>query len=62
MLDSWFNYKTGRYEEIETPKNFKDYLPQSEAAQGLYDVYIAMGNKPSDAAIKVLKACAGIMD
>lgn len=55
----WHNFKTGEYELIDTPADFSDYIPQDPAAQGLYSVYIQLGDKPLEAALKVLLACVG---
>jgi hypothetical protein len=50
----WYNFKSGEYEIIKTPQDFHDYIPQHPFAQSLYDVYIEMGDKPIEAARKVL--------
>ncbi len=55
----WFNFKTGEYEYIETPANFENYISQLPAAQGLYKVYLQMGDESIVAATKVLKATIG---
>ena len=58
-MNNWFNYKTGEYETIETPSDFADYIPQQDAAQGMYKAYLGLGKEPIKAALKVLMACIG---
>lgn len=56
----WFNYKTGEHENIPTPSDFANYIPQEPAAQSLYSLYIQhMGLSPLEACAKVLEACVG---
>lgn len=55
----WYNFKTKEYEYIETPKSFVDYLPQEQASQGLYQIYILEGRSPIDACRLVLEILAG---
>jgi len=65
MLDqdlSWYNYATDEYELGSTPttdEQAKSYLPQLDAAQGLYDVQRLMGNSILEAMIYVLNICVG---
>lgn len=54
---SWYNYKTGESEMIETPSDFADYIPQQNAAQNMYKTYLKLGEEPIEAALKVLMAC-----
>jgi len=55
----WYNFATKAHEYIETPEDFTNYIPQQPAAQGLYQLYIEMGETPTEAAIKVYTACVG---
>ena len=67
MLDhseclSWYNYETDEYELSGTPttdEQAKSYLPQLDAAQGLYDVQRLIGNSILEAMIYVLNVCVG---
>ena len=54
----WHNFKTGEYEYLdESPTDYSDYIPQSDAAQGLYRLYIEHFDKsPQEAAKEVLTA------
>ena len=56
----WHNFKTGQAEFIDTPEDFTDYIPQSPAAQGMYQVLLKLGNEPIKAAMRVLEASVGI--
>jgi len=56
-MESWWNYKTGEFEYVETPTDFTNYIPQLDAAQGMYLCCIKLGDTPVEAAIKVLTAC-----
>ena len=59
----WYNFKTGKYDYIETPADFMDYIPQSPSAQSLYKLYIeARGKSPVEACCKVLEIVAGYAD
>jgi len=52
---AWFNYRTGKWEFMSgEPENMRDFIPQSHAARGAYDLYIALGDEPREAAKKVL--------
>lgn len=56
----WFNYVKQDYEYVETPTDFSQYIPQSQAAQSLYTLLINHMNKaPIEAALHVLNACVG---
>lgn len=56
----WFNFRTGQYDYIEIPTDFSDYIPQSQAAQGMYRLLVYdMGVTPIEASLRVLNACAG---
>ncbi len=35
---NWYNYVTGKYEFVETPTDFSDYVPQI-GGRGLYQIY-----------------------
>jgi hypothetical protein len=60
----WYNFRTGQYETRDTPDGdeWADYISQNPAAQSLYILYVAKGETPIDAAMKVLKATAGIKE
>ena len=55
----WYNFKKEEYEYIETPVDFSDYLPQYDAAQALYRLYIETGDSPIQACVKVLERVVG---
>lgn len=59
MKLSWYNYKTKTFDEIECPADFTDYIPQTDAAQGLYKALIEMGRTPLSAARYVFEAITG---
>lgn len=51
----WYNFKTAQIETIKGKiLNYSPYIPQDPASQGLYRVYIKMGDTPTESAIKVL--------
>lgn len=58
LQSSWFNYKTGEYDHHSgLPENMKDYIPQSDAAQNMFDLLVNdMGKGKGEAAIQVLTA------
>ena len=58
----WYNYRTKQYEARDTPDGgeWVDYISQEPAVQNLYILYVARGETPINAAIKVLRATAGI--
>ena len=60
----WYNFRTGQYEARDTPDGGElvDFISQEPAAQNLYILYVAQGETPINAAIKVLKATAGIKE
>ena len=60
----WCNFRTGQYEARDTPDGgeWVNYISQEPAAQSLYILYVAQGETPIDAAMKVLKATAGIKE
>ena len=60
----WYNFRTGQYEARDTPADgeWVDYISQEPAAQSLYILYVAQGAPPINAAMKVLKATAGIKE
>ena len=64
MIEFWFNFRTKEYEGLaETPQDFADYIPQEQAAQNLYKLYIEhFGLSPIDAAKKVLEAVCGFRE
>lgn len=54
----WLNQRTGETDCLtEMPEDFRDYIPQHRAAQGLYEIYLEQGLAPVEAAKKVLTAC-----
>lgn len=55
----WYNYKTGEYEERETPEDFTDYIPQDPTALAMYKLCLKVGKTPVQAAESVLLAAAG---
>lgn len=58
---SWYNYRTGKMEYIETPKDFSDYMPQDTPHQMLYKLYQEHeGLDPIHAFIKVMEKSAGV--
>ena len=58
MQGIYFNQRTQQY-ETGFPDNPADLLPQTTAALGMYDCYLALGLEPSKAAINVLSKCLG---
>lgn len=57
---SWYNFKTRKNENIHFPAGReKEFIPQLDAAQGLYDLLILAGEEPADAMGKVLAASCG---
>ena len=55
----WYNFVTDKYEYIETPKDFSNYVPQI-GGRGLYEIYTEhKGMKPIEAALKVLSLVVG---
>ena len=60
---SWYNFRTAKYERIDTPDNFEDYIPQSGPAQNLYRLLIDhQDNTPLEAALHVLSAATGNLE
>ena len=58
----WYNYIKEDYELADAPTTdgqAKSYLPQLDAAQGLYDVQRLIGNSILEAMIYVLNVCVG---
>lgn len=59
-LMAWYNFAKEEYEYFaEPPGDYKEYIPQSPAAQGLYNLLMEhRGQSSQEAAIHVLdKAC-----
>jgi len=59
---AWHNYKSGQTEYVHgmpSEEKMREFIPQIAPAQGLYDVYIALGKTPAEAAILVLEAVIG---
>jgi hypothetical protein len=60
MQNAWYNYRTGRYDQLEeSPEDFSDYVPQI-GGRGLYQIWVDQGMDPKEAALKVLKQSLGI--
>lgn len=54
------NYKTRRTDSLPSqPEDWRDYIPQDDAAQGMYTCYLQLGKSPLIAAGHVLAAVAG---
>ena len=56
----WHNYKTGEYDYRERPTSDEEaikYIPQLDAAQGLYQCLREMGKDILEAMKEVLIAC-----
>lgn len=52
---SWYNYRTSEYENIPTPEDFEDYLPQDDASQNMFDLlWVNMGRSKIEACNEVL--------
>jgi hypothetical protein len=60
-LGGWYNFRTGQTDYQDIPTDFSNYIPQGVAEQGLYQIYIEMGDMPIEAALKVLSRCVGDM-
>lgn len=59
---AWNNFKTGETEyfnKIPPGDRMKEFIPQSPAAQGLYNCHIKTGKTPIEALILVLEAATG---
>ena len=57
-----YNFETDEYDDVgapDTDDEAKKYIPQSAAAQNLYELYRLQGDSILDASINVLKACIG---
>ena len=60
--DAWYNYKTGQYEYRDTRPTgdeIRDYLPQYDAAWGLFQARRALGDDEMEAMAQVLIAVLG---
>ena len=55
----YYNFKTQEYEHRDTPQDWEDYIPQNEAAQGLYQCHKALGKSNIEAARLTLCAVTG---
>lgn len=53
----WFNYRTQEYESGAVC--FRDMIPQTDAALGLFDALVATGRSEADASLRVLLILAG---
>ncbi len=54
---AWYNFRTKSCDYLpKTPKDFTDYIPQSDESIGLYRKYLKMGYSPIEAATKVFNA------
>lgn len=62
IQSTWYNFKTKEYVYSDLPTTDEqavEYIPQLQAAQGLYKCYRLMGNDIIESMIKVLEACVG---
>lgn len=62
MRGEWYNFAEHKYDAIEAPQADEEavkYIPQIQAAQGLYHVHRAMGKSILEAMRDVLTACVG---
>lgn len=52
----FYNFKTRSYEfvDINVINDFSPYIPQWDSAQAIYQIYLYMGKKPMEAALKTL--------
>ena len=59
MFTGWINFRTGETDYFDkAPEDFKDYIPQNEAAQTLYGLYVNhLERSPLEACKEVLEAC-----
>lgn len=56
----YYNCRTNEYEYLHfAPSDWSDYIPQDEHSQALYRLYVIGGDKPVEAAKKVLKLWVG---
>lgn len=56
----YYNFKTKGYNDFVTPpQDWRDYIPQNEIAQNLYQIYLEMGKSSIIAAGHVLAASVG---
>ena len=55
----WYNFRKQEYEYIPTPTDFRDYIPQQQAAQALYQLYLQGGDAPIIATRKILEISTG---
>ncbi len=64
MMSGWYNFKTREHDYfagLPPEEHFKDYIPQFDAAQNLFDLYVHHMEKSQIEAMEaVLKACADI--
>ena len=58
---NFYNFRTEQYDCLETPpEDWRDYIPQHETEQSLYELYKKTGLSPVAAAAKVLELCSGV--
>ena len=63
MNTAYYNFTTNEYDYLDTaPEDWRAYIPQQPAAQGLYNCYVKVGDAPVEAAKKVLQAILGIVE
>lgn len=61
-MNAYYNFKTKEYEYRNTPDDWEDYIPQDEAAQGLYQCHKMLGKSNIEAAKETLLAVTGLKD
>ena len=60
MIQKWFNQRTKQWEVKDAVGgDYRDYIPQTEAALGLYQTMLDLGHSALDAAIYTLEAVCG---
>lgn len=58
----WYNFKTESYDFCEGPQEdseVADYIPQDQAAIGLYKIYRSSGLDMNESMANVFSACLG---
>ncbi len=54
---AWYNYQTKSYDYLQDiPKDLRAYIPQDEAAQGIFNCHFWGGDSQREAARKTLTA------
>ena len=60
LRNNWWNHRTCKWEYIETPTDFTNYIPQLLAALEMYQLCIDLGMTPTEAVLRVLSFWVGI--